>query len=103
MARELRRDLFGTLLDSFRRHGDLVLLRAGPARGPSWARRDLVAAFHPDGVRQVLGDERVFTRQTASFGVLREMFGQNLVMSGGARSARSSQCSPHAMWSGTPR
>jgi cytochrome P450 len=83
MARELRRDLFGTLLNSFRRHGDLVLLRAGLARGPSWARRDLVAAFHPDGVRQVLSDERVFTRQTTSFGVLRELFGENLVTATG--------------------
>ena len=83
MARELRRDLFGTLLDCFRRHGDLVLLRAGPARGPTWARRDLVAAFHPDGVRQVLGDERVFTRQTTSFGVLHELFGENLVTTTG--------------------
>jgi cytochrome P450 len=83
IARELRRDLFGTLLDSFRRYGDLVLLRAGPARAPSWARRELVGAFHPNGVRQVLGDERAFTRQTTSFGVLRELFGENLVTATG--------------------
>jgi cytochrome P450 len=43
----------------------------------------LVAAFHPDAVGQVLGDERVFTRQTTSFGVLRELFGQNLVTTTG--------------------
>jgi cytochrome P450 len=43
----------------------------------------LVAVFHPDGVRQVLGDERVFTRQTTSFWVLRELFGENLVTATG--------------------
>lgn len=83
VARELRRDLFGMLLEGFRRYGDLVLYRAGPARGPSWMRRDTVAVFHPDGVRQVLSDEQVFTRRTASLGVLGELFGENLVTTTG--------------------
>jgi cytochrome P450 len=83
MSRALRRDLFGTLVDAFDRYGNLVRLRAGPARGPRCVQRDVIAAFHPDAVRQVLGDEGTFTRDTTSFKVLRELFGENLVTSTG--------------------
>lgn len=83
VARELRRDVLGTLHEGFKRYGDLVLYRVGPATGPGWAQRDMVAVYHPGGVHQVLGDEQVFTRNTTSFRVLGEMFGENLVTTTG--------------------
>lgn len=75
MARELRRDPLGTLMENFRRYGDLVLYRVGPAP----AQRHVVAVHHPDQVQRVFADDRVFTRATTSLGVVAELFGQNLV------------------------
>jgi len=83
MAGALRRDLLGTLLDGFARHGDVVLYRVGPARGPRRLRRLVVALHHPDDVRRVFADEDAFARRTSSFGVLRELFGVNLVTADG--------------------
>jgi cytochrome P450 len=83
MARELRRDLLGTLEQDLSRYGDVVRYRIGPKRGPRSLRRVLVAVHGPDGIGRVLGDEAVFTRETRSLGVLRELFGENVATSTG--------------------
>ena len=82
MAPELRRDVLGTLMDGFRRYGDLVSYRIGPARGPKALRRRYVAVYHPDGVHQVLTD-RAFGRDGTTFGVLRELIGDGLLTTDG--------------------
>lgn len=83
MGPELRRDLPGTLLRNFKRYGDHVLYRVGPARGPRWMQKDTVAVHHPDGVQRVLADDALFSHRTRSLRVLGEMFGQNLVTTDG--------------------
>lgn len=83
MAGALRRDPLGTLLENFKRYGDLVAYPLGPARGPGWMRRRVVAVHHPDGVQRVLNDDRVFTRLTGSLRAVRELFGENLVTAEG--------------------
>jgi cytochrome P450 len=83
MAAALRGDLLGTLQDGFARYGDVVAYRIGPARGPQRLRRLAVALHHPDDVRRVLTDMDAFTRLTSSYGVLRELFGINLVTANG--------------------
>jgi cytochrome P450 len=83
MARELRRDLLGTLERDLARYGELVCYRVGPARGPRSLRRQVVAVHSPDGVGRVLSDEAVFTRETRSFAVLRELFGENVATATG--------------------
>lgn len=83
MARPLRRDLLGTLQTGFARYGDVVAYRVGPARGPRRLRRQVVALRHPDDVRRVLVETAAFTRETRSLGVLRELFGVNLVTADG--------------------
>lgn len=79
MARPLRGDLLGTLLEGFEQHGDIVSYRIGPARGPRRIRRQLVAVRHPDDVRRVIVDTDVFVRRTPSYDVLRELIGETLV------------------------
>lgn len=83
MAPALRRDLLGTLLDGFARYGDVVAYRLGPDRGPARLRRHVVAAHHPDDVRRVLTDVDLFTRETPSYHVLRELFGRNVITTSG--------------------
>lgn len=83
MAGALRRDVLGTLTDAFARHGDVVALRIGPARGPRRLRPLLVAVRHPDDVRQVFTDTETFTRRTPAYAALRELFGTNLVTAEG--------------------
>ncbi len=80
MARPLRRDLVGTLLDGFAAHGDVVAYRIGPR----WLRRQVVAVHHPHDVRRVLTEMDVFTHDTPSNDVLRELFGSNLVTAEGS-------------------
>jgi cytochrome P450 len=77
MGPAFRRDLLGTLLQGFHRHGELVTYRFGPRRTPlQWV---MVGAYGPDGVRQVLtGTERAFGRQTVGTEVLTEVFGRGL-------------------------
>ena len=79
MARALRHDLLGTLQEGFRRHGDVVAYRVGPARGPRRLRPLLVAVRHPDDVRRVLLETDVFIRRAPSYDVLRELFGETIV------------------------
>src|SRR5262249_17038097 len=77
IALAFRRDILGTLLDGFHRYGELVAYRFGPRSGP--LQRVIVAAYGPDGVRQVLtGTERAFGRQTAGSKMLTEGFGRGL-------------------------
>ena len=83
VAPAFRRDALGTLLDGFRRYGDLVAYRLGPRR-PRRLRRDLVAVHHPDGVHQVLTNGSVPVRRTIGFAVLAELLGQGLLTSDGA-------------------
>jgi cytochrome P450 len=83
MARELRRDLLGTLEEGLTRYGDLVCYRIGPMRGPRSFQRVMVAAYGPEGVGRVLSDEAVFTRETRSFAVSRELFGENIATATG--------------------
>jgi cytochrome P450 len=83
MAGALRGDLLGTLQAGFAAHGDVVAFRVGPARGPRRLQRQVVAFRHPDDVRRVFTDREAFTRRTTSFGVLRELFGVNLVTADG--------------------
>jgi cytochrome P450 len=83
MARPLRRDPLGTMLDGFARYGDVVAYRVGPARGPARLRRRVVAVHAPDDVRRVLTDMGTFTRDTPSYRVLHELFGSNLVTANG--------------------
>jgi len=83
MARPLRRDPLGTLLEGFAAHGDLVAYRVGPARGPARLRRRVVAVHEPEEVRRVLTDMDTFTRDTPSYHVLHELFGGNLVTTNG--------------------
>ena len=85
MAHELRRDLLGTLLEGFARHGDVVAYRVGPARGPRRLRPLLVAVRHPDDVRRVLLETDVFVRRLPSYDVLRELLGETIVTLEGAR------------------
>ncbi|GAA1811356.1 cytochrome P450 [Planosporangium flavigriseum] len=77
----LQRDLLGTLMEGFHRHGDVVTYRIG-AR---WQRlgSDLVAVYHPEGVRHVLTNPQVFGRRTAGFDALTEMLGEGLLTSDG--------------------
>ncbi|HZV75201.1 MAG TPA: cytochrome P450 [Conexibacter sp.] len=83
MAGALRGDLLGTLRAGFAHHGDVVAYRVGPVRGPQRLRRTVVAFHHPDDVRRVFTDVESFTRLTTSYGVLRELFGVNLVTANG--------------------
>jgi cytochrome P450 len=85
MARELRRDLLGTLMDGFAQHGDVVAYRLGPARGPRRMRALLVAVRHPEDVRRVLVETDLFVRRAPSYDVLRELLGETLVTMEGAR------------------
>jgi cytochrome P450 len=82
MARSLRRDVIGTLLDGFERYGDVVAYPVGPVGGRP--RRRVIAAHHPDEVRRVLTEMETFTRETTSYAVLRELFGVNIVTTNGA-------------------
>jgi cytochrome P450 len=84
MAGPLRADLLGTLERGFERYGDLVRYRVGPRRGPRALRREIVGVYHPEGIHRVLSEERVFTRETTSFRVLRELFGENIATANGA-------------------
>lgn len=79
MARPLRRDLLGTLLDGFAAHGDVVAYRLGPAR----LGRRIVAVHDPEEMRRVLTDMETFTRDTPSYRVLRELFGRNVLTANG--------------------
>lgn len=79
MARPLRRDLLGTLLDGFAAHGDVVAYRVGPAR----LGRRVIAVHGPEEVRRVLTDMETFTRDTPSYRVLRELFGRNVLTANG--------------------
>ncbi len=81
MAGALRGDLLGTLQEGFARYGDVVAYRVGPARGP---RRVVVALHHPDDVRRVFTDMETFTRRTASYRTVRELFGANIATAEGA-------------------
>jgi len=83
MARALRAETLGTLQAGFVRYGDVVAYRIGPARGPRRLHRLVIALHHPDDVRRVFTDVEAFTRRTPVFGVLREMFGVNLVTAEG--------------------
>jgi len=83
MARELRRDPLATLLGNFKRHGDIVVYRIGPARGPRRLRRRIVAVHHPEAVQRVLSDAQVFSRLAGPLRAVREMFGENLVTADG--------------------
>jgi len=85
MARALRHDLLGTLQEGFRRHGDVVAYRIGPARGPQRLRPLLVAVRHPEDVQRVLLETDVFVRSTPSYDVLRELLGETIVTMEGAR------------------
>lgn len=85
MARELRGDLLGTLMEGFERYGDVVAYRVGPARGPRRLRQQIVAVRHPDELRRVLLDTEVFVRQAPSYDVLRELFGETLPTMEGTR------------------
>ena len=85
MARELRRDLLGTLMAGFAEHGDVVAYRIGPARGPRRLRPLLVAVRHPDDVRRVMLDTRAFVRQAPHYTVLRELLGETLSTMDGVR------------------
>jgi cytochrome P450 len=80
MTRALRGDLIGTLLDGFARHGDLVSYPIGPRR----LGRSVVAVHHPADVQRVFVEIDTFTRLTTSYGVLRELFGENLVTTNGS-------------------
>jgi cytochrome P450 len=83
MAPALRRNLLGTMLDGFRRYGDLVTYRIGPR----WDRLGppTLAVHHPDAVREVLTNPQTFSRRTAGFEVLTEMLGEGLLTSDGDR------------------
>jgi len=83
MTRALRTDLLGTLQDGFARYGDVVAYRVGPARGPRRLRRQLVAVHHPDDVRRVFTDVETFTRRTATYRAVRELFGMNIATADG--------------------
>src|SRR5690349_8784055 len=72
MAPAMRRDMLGTVLDGFHRYGDVVRYRFGPGFGPALVEREAVAVHHPDHVRQVLTNGRIFTRRTVPFTVLAE-------------------------------
>jgi cytochrome P450 len=85
MARELRRDLLGTLQNGFAEHGDVVALRIGPTHGPRRLRPLLVAVRHPDDVRRVMLETELFVRQTPNYTVLRELLGETIVTMEGAR------------------
>jgi cytochrome P450 len=85
MARALRGDLLGLLLDGFARYGDVVAYRVGPARGPRGLRRMVVAVRHPEDVQRVLLETDVFVRATPSYDVLRELLGETIVTMEGAR------------------
>jgi len=85
MARELRRDLLGTLQEGFARYGDIVAYRVGPARGPQRLRPLLVAVRHPEDVRRVMIETDVFARTTPSDDVHRELFGETIVTTEGER------------------
>jgi cytochrome P450 len=69
------------MLAGFHRYGDVVTYRIG-AR---WQRlgSDIVAAHHPEGVRQVLTSPQVFSRRTAGFETLTAMLGEGLLTSDG--------------------
>jgi cytochrome P450 len=83
MVPEFRRDMLGTMLENFHRHGDLVAYRFGPSRGPRLLRRNVIAVHHPDGVHQVLTRTGTFVRRTVAFEVLTEMLGSGLLTSDG--------------------
>lgn len=85
MARALRSDLLGTLMDGFERHGDVVALRIGPARGPRRLRPLIVAVRHPGDMRRVMLETDVFVRETPSHDVVRELFGETIVTMQGER------------------
>ena len=85
MARELRGDLLGTLMQGFERYGDVVAHRVGPARGPRRLRPLVVAVRHPDDVRRVVLATDVFVRETPSHDVVRELFGETIVTMQGER------------------
>ncbi len=79
MAGALRGDLLGTLQEGFARYGDVVAFRVGPAHGLARLQRRVVAVRHPDDVRRVIVETGMFVRQTPSFDVLRELFGETIV------------------------
>lgn len=85
MARELRGDMLGTLLEGFARYGDVVAYRVGPARGPRRLRPLIVAVRHPEDVRRVLLHTEVFVRQAPHYTVLRELLGETLSTMDGIR------------------
>ncbi|HEX2070495.1 MAG TPA: cytochrome P450 [Thermoleophilaceae bacterium] len=82
MAVDLRRDVLGTLLKHFNEYGDIVAYRLGPAR-PQALQRHAIAVHHPREIRRVFTQRDTFSRDTASYRVLAELFGQNLVTSNG--------------------
>ncbi len=85
MAQALRTDLLGTLQEGFRRHGDVVAYRVGPARGPRRLRPIIVAVRHPEDLRRVMLDTEVFVRQAPQYAVLRELLGETLSTMDGVR------------------
>lgn len=85
MARALRGDLLGTLMEGFDRYGDVVAFRVGPRRGPRRLRPLLVAVRHPDDVRRAMLATDVFVRETPSHDVVRELFGETIVTMQGER------------------
>ena len=85
MARELRGDLLGTLMEGFERYGDVVAYRVGPARGPRRLRPLIVAVRHPDDLRRVMLETEVFVRQAPHYTVLRELLGETLSTMDGIR------------------
>jgi len=85
VARELRSDLLGTLMEGFERYGDVVAYRVGPVRGPRRLRPLIVAVRHPDDLRRVLLETEVFVRQAPHYTVLRELLGETLSTMDGTR------------------
>jgi cytochrome P450 len=74
--------VLGFMLDSFRRHGDVVAYRFGPRRGGLG--RTVVGAYHPDDVHRVLtGTGPAFSRQTVGYGVMALALGEGLLTTEG--------------------
>jgi cytochrome P450 len=78
LSLELRKDILGTMLDQWRRHGDVVGLRS-PFRGVP----DVLLA-HPDAVKQVLQEQhRSFVHPPRQRRTFSDVVGQGLVASEG--------------------
>src|SRR5690242_5912858 len=83
MVPAARRDLLGMLLDNFHEYGDVVSYRFGARRAPCRLSQTTVAVHHPDVVRRVFTDGRLFSRRTSAFAVLSEMMGNGLLTADG--------------------